>query len=180
MLRELFDKLNTLLGIKTPVKVPYRVAPSYEFNREGLEIIKRFEGFYPNAYLCPAGVPTIGYGTTVYPEGIKVKLGDIRTQEQAEYLLMLDIIKIQNKIAPYLRSINAELSSNEYSALVSLAYNVGEGVILNTARSMNKAIRSGSKEAMAGAFLLYNKAGGKVLAGLVRRREAERALFLKV
>ena len=93
--------------------------------------------------------------------------------------LVFDINKIQNKMAPCLRNLGVELTSNQYSALVSLAYNVGEGVVINSARSMGKAIKSSDYGAMAAAFLLYNRAGGKVLPGLVRRREAERALFLK-
>lgn len=180
MLKELFDKLNTLLGIKRPVDIPYRVELNYEFNREGLLLITSFEGFYANAYICPAGIATIGYGTTIYPNGKKVKLGDTCTREEAEGYLIYDINKKQNKLAPYLRSIGLELTSNQYSALVSLAYNVGEGVLVNTSRSMGKAIRNKDYKAMADCFLLYTRGGGKVLAGLVRRREAEKALFLKV
>lgn len=179
MLRELFNRFTAALGFKS-VEIPYRVEHNYEFNRDGLLLIKNFEGFYSVAYLCPAGVATIGYGTTIYPDGRKVKLGDYCNKEEATAWLVFDVNRKQNKIAPYLRSINAKLNSNQYSALISLVYNVGEGVVTNSARSMSKAIKSGNYEAMAAAFLLYNKAGGKVLKGLVRRREAERALFLKL
>lgn len=179
MLRELFDRVAGVLGFK-PVEIPYRVELTYEFNKEGLELIKSFEGFYAYAYLCPAGVPTIGYGTTYYPDGQKVRLDDFCNREEATAWLLHDIKKKEDILAPYLRKLGVKLTSNQYSALISLVYNVGEGVVTNSARSMSKAIKSGNYEAMAGAFLLYNKAGGKVLKGLVRRREAERALFLKV
>lgn len=179
MFKELLARLTDALGIKSPVEIPYRRPLTYVFNREGLELIKSFEGFYPNAYLCPAGIPTIGYGTTVYPSGNKVSMGDICTKIGAEGFLTFDINRKQNKVAPSLRAIGVELTSNQYSALISLAYNVGEGVVINNARSMNKAIRSGDYALMADTFLLYNKAGGKPLPGLIRRREAERALFLK-
>jgi lysozyme len=179
MLRELFDRFTAALGIKSPIEIPYRPEVNYELNRAGLLLIKSFEGFYKNAYLCPAGIPTIGYGTITYPDGKKVKLGDTCTIEEAEKFLIFDINRKQTKMAPYLRSLGVKLTSNQYSALVSLAYNVGEGVITNSARSMGMAIKSGDYAAMADAFLLYNKAKGKVLPGLVRRREVERALFLK-
>lgn len=179
MLRELFDRFTDALGIRS-VKIPYRVEDNFEINQEGILLIKSFEGLSLKAYLCSAGVPTIGYGTTYYPDGRKVRLGETCTQEEAERYLIFDIHKKNIKLAPYLRGIGVKLTSNQYSALVSLAYNVGEGVITNSARSMSKAIKSGDYGAMAAAFLLYNRAGGRVLPGLVRRREAERALFLKV
>jgi lysozyme len=179
MFKELLARFTDALGIKSKVEIPYRRPLTYVFNREGLELIKSFEGFYQNAYLCSAGVPTIGYGTTIYPDGTKVSLGQVCTKAKAEIWLEIDISRKQNKVAPCLRAIGAELTSNQYSALISLVYNVGEGVVTNTARSMYKAIRSGDYALMADTFLLYNKAGGKPLAGLIRRREAERALFLK-
>lgn len=179
MFKELLARFTDALGIKKPVEIPYRRPLTYVFNREGLELIKSFEGFYSCAYLCPAGIPTIGYGTTTYPEGGRVLLGDVCTKAKAEIWLEADINRKQNKVAPSLRAIGVELTSNQYSALISLVYNVGEGVVINNARSMNKAIRSGDYALMADTFLLYNKAGGKPLPGLVRRREAERALFLK-
>ena len=135
-----------------------------KINAKGLEIIKYFEGCRLKAYKCPAGVPTIGFG---HVQG--VKMGDVITQEQAEQYLKDDLKVYETHVASFNDKYN--WSSNEFSALVSFAFNIGSITQL-TARGTR------SKEEIADKILLYDYAGGKRLEGLRRRREAERALFL--
>lgn len=148
-------------------------------NKAGIDLICHFEGLFLKAYLDPVGIPTLGYGTIKFPNGEKVKLGQTCTKEQAVEWLMYEVNEKALKIGRYFSSIGYMPNENEFSALVSFVYNLGEGTILQQGRTMGNAIRSKSKNQIASAFLVYNKAGGKTLAGLVRRREAERALFLK-
>lgn len=143
---------------------------------EGLRLIKSFEGFHtaqPDgscvAYLCPAKVPTIGYGCT---EG--VTLGMRWTAEEVEAGLRREIAKHEAHVN---RLVTVEISQNEFDAMVSLCYNIGAGALGNSTvlKRLNKGDRSGAAQ----AFAMWNKAGGKVLPGLVSRRSREAALFLK-
>lgn len=135
-----------------------------KINEKGLEIIKCFEGCRLSAYKCPAGVPTIGFG---HVQG--VKMGDIITQEQAEEYLKEDLRVFETHVASFNDTYN--WSSNEFSALVSFAFNIGSITQL-TARGTR------TKEEIADKMLLYDYAGGKRLIGLSARRESERVLFL--
>ena len=135
-----------------------------KISEKGLEIIKYFEGCRLKAYKCPAGVPTIGYGHT---RGVKI--GDIITQEQAEQYLKEDLKVYETHVMSFNDKYN--WSSNEFSALVSFAFNIGSITQLTA-----KGTRS--KEEIADKMLLYDSAGGKRLAGLGARREKERELFL--
>jgi GH24 family phage-related lysozyme (muramidase) len=134
---------------------------------KAIALIKKYEGFSPKAYRCPAGVLTIAYGHTS-----GVKEGDTVTQEQAETLLYDDIAPIYIKVASYDNKYH--WNENEFCALLSFGYNLG-------VNSINQLTAQGSrsKAEIADAILKYNKANGKVLDGLVTRRHAERALFLK-
>ena len=131
---------------------------------KGLELIKKFEGCKLTAYRCPAGVLTIGYGHTG-----DVKEGQKITQKKADALLKEDLEKFEKRVAKY--NWKYHFNQNEFDALVSFAYNIGnvDGLTKNGKRSRGQ---------VADAILLYNKAGGKVLNGLVKRRKAEQALFL--
>lgn len=135
---------------------------------KGLALIGRFEGCRLTAYKCPAGVWTIGYGHTGTVDGVKVGKGMKITKDKAAELLRSDCARFEAHVSKY-SSYN--WTQNEFDALVSFAYNVG---------NINGLTASGkrSRAEIAGAMLRYNKAGGKVLAGLTRRRQAERALFL--
>lgn len=135
-----------------------------KINARGLEIIKYFEGCRLKAYKCPAGVLTIGYGHT---RG--VKQGDIITQEQAEEYLKEDLKIYEAHVMSYNDKYN--WSSNEFSSMVSFAFNIGSITQL-TARGTR------TKEEIADKMLLYDYAGGKRLTGLGARRECERELFL--
>ena len=140
----------------------------------GTSLIKEFEGFVANAYLCPAKVWTIGIGTTVYPNGVKVKKGDKCTEEQALKYLQHDLKSFEKTVND---SVKVPLSQNQFDALVSLAYNIGSGAFKNS--TLLKKLNAKDYAGAADQFPRWNKGGGKVLKGLVRRRDAERALFLK-
>ena len=155
-------------------------------NALGLALIIKSEGFYPDPYLCPANVPTIGYGTTYYEDGTKVKLTDPPvTRERARELLQHELQEKENKLYVFLRSIGFNATSNQFSALMSFSYNLGLGPVLNTDRTMNQALLTKDPMKVADAFLIYNKARVgvfrrlKELRGLTIRRKAERELFLK-
>jgi lysozyme len=145
-----------------------------QINQDTLDLIKEFEGFRAKAYKCPAGVWTIGYGTTAMAGvGIDPKPGMTVTEEEAEDLLEKTLEKFGEQIRP---AITAPINNNEYGAFLSLAYNIGTGAFRKS--SALRLFNAGDKAGAAKAILMWNKAGGKVLAGLTRRREAEKKLFL--
>ena len=142
-----------------------------KINDEGLELIKLFEGLRLKAYKCPAGVLTIGYGHT----GKDVKPGMVITEEQAEELLRQDLERFEEGVE---NLVEVELNENQFSALVSLAYNIGLG---NFKRStLLKLINKGNQnelEAVHSQFKRWVWAGSQILPGLQRRREAEFDLY---
>lgn len=155
--------------------------------KEALDLIKHFEGFYPKPYKDPVGIPTIGIGSIAYEDGRKVKLTDPPiTEERAKELLMFELTEKANTVDAFLKRSAVLLNDQQYSALVSFAYNCGCGPIIDSGRSINEAIKSDNIIKMADAFLLYDKATKKIgpfkrtvtLPGLTRRRKAERYLFL--
>lgn len=146
-----------------------------QINQDTLELVKEFEGFRAKAYKCPAGVWTIGYGTTAAAGvGIDPKPGVTVTEDEAEDLLEKTMEKFGEQIKPF---ITAPINNNEYGAFLSLAYNIGPGAFKKS--SALRLFNAGDKAGAAKALLMWNKAGGKVLPGLTRRREAEKKLFLK-
>jgi len=146
-----------------------------QVNAEGYALIKKFEGCRLKAYRCPANVLTIGYGNTFYEDGMKVKEGDIITQQRAEELAKFIIDQFAVTIAPF---ILQPLTDNQLSACVSLAYNIGTAGFKRS--SVFKKLNINPQDpTIADSFRLWNKGGGKVLAGLVKRREAEIQLYFK-
>jgi lysozyme len=144
-------------------------------NSEGYALIKKFEGCRLKAYKCPANVWTIGYGNTFYEDGMKVKEGDVITQQRAEELAKFIIDQFAVTIEPF---IQKPLNDNQFSACVSLAYNIGTAGFKRS--SVFRKLNVNPLDAtIADSFRLWNKGGGKVLKGLVRRREAEIALYFK-
>ena len=142
-------------------------------NKAGIDLMHDFEGCRLEAYLCPASVPTIGYGSTYYEDGRPVKLGDAITQERADQLFEA----IAEDFAKRVRSLlKVGLNENQFSALVSFTYNVG---VANLKKStlLKKLNINSSDPTITDEFLKWNKAGGKVLAGLTRRREQEAKLY---
>lgn len=135
-------------------------------NTAGINLIKKYEGCVLTAYRCPAGVLTIGYGHT----GTDVKEDMIITKAQAEKLLKADLIAFEKKVSAY-DSIY-HFNANQFSALVSFAYNIGS-IDQLTAKGTRSLAEISKK------MLLYNKAAGKQLPGLVKRRKAEQELFNK-
>lgn len=135
-----------------------------------IDLIKKFESFSSKPYLCPAHIPTIGYGCTVYPDGRKVTMNDEPiTKEKAEALLLDYVI---NKILPNIRDL--DLTDNQQAALSSLIYNIGWGAFAKS--KCYKAIKA-KDWGTAYREWEWIKANGVVLNGLIKRRSEERYLF---
>lgn len=147
-------------------------------SQNGINLIKSFEGLRLKAYDDGVGVITIGYGTTRYPNGHKVQLGDTCTEKQAEQYLANDLVKFEKAVNDL---IKVPVNQNQYDAIVSFTYNVGIGA-LSTSTAL-KLLNSGDYLGCAKALLSWNKGrvNGKLveLGGLTRRRNAEKDLFLK-
>lgn len=147
-----------------------------KLNKAGLDLKKQFEGCRLTAYLCPAKVWTIGWGNTFYADGKPVKQGDKITQAQADELLEI----VSNQFAEGVRKlIRQPLNDNQFSALVDFAYNAGLG---NLAKStlLRKVNANPNDPTIRDEFMKWNKAGGRVLNGLTRRRKAEADLYYKI
>jgi lysozyme len=143
---------------------------------EAYRLIRLWEGFRAEPYLCSAQVPTIGYGSTVYPNGIKVSLQDPEiTPAQAEQYLKDHIRK---KIEPKLSELVGDLvNRNQYDALVSFVYNVGMGAFERS--TMLRCIQARMLKEAAAEFPRWTRANGKIIAGLIARRKDEKTLFEK-
>lgn len=139
---------------------------------KGLALIKRFEGLKLTAYRCPAGILTIGYGST----GPHVKHGMIITEAEAEALLRKDVARFEDGV----NHIVGPCTQGQFDSLVSFAFNLGLGALMSS--TLLKRHKAGDFSRAADAFLSWNKAraGGKlvVLPGLTKRRSAERQLYL--
>lgn len=133
-----------------------------QISQKGIDLIKRFEGCRLEAYKCPAGIWTIGYGHTK-----DVKPGQKITEIQAEEFLKQDLKTFETQVN---NNVFISLNQNQFDALVSFTYNCGLGNLKTLTKNRNA-------DKIANALLLYNKAGGKTLEGLKRRREAEKNLF---
>lgn len=143
-----------------------------KIGENGKKLIKSFEGFRAIAYICPAGVPTIGYGTTKI-NGNPVQEGMKITTDEAEEFLEQDLKVFEDAVN---NNVNVEINQNQFDALVSFVYNVGIGNFKKS--TLLKKLNSGDFLETSNQFLRWNRGGGKVLRGLVRRREAEKKLFL--
>lgn len=137
-------------------------------------LIKQFEGFRAKPYLCPAGIPTIGYGSTRYPNGKAVTLTDKAiTEPEAVALLMANLGEYEGAVNRY---VTIQLSQNKFDALVDFAYNAGAQNLRTS--TLLKKLNAGDMLGAAGEFSKWVYGGGVKLQGLVKRREAERKLFL--
>lgn len=143
-------------------------------NAEGLSLIKLYEGLRLKAYKDPVGILTIGYGHTTAAGDPEVTPGMEITREDAEAMLRRDLVKYEKAVAD---AVKVDLTSNQNAACVSLCYNIGPGNFNKS--SVLRFINQGKFDDAADAFLLWNRAGGKILPGLVKRRAAEAALFIK-
>lgn len=138
-------------------------------SRNGLGLIKQYEGCKLTAYLCPAGVWTIGWGRTT-----NVKRGDTCTQAQADAWLHAEYDAFERKVRAL---VKVPVTDNQLGALVSFAYNVGVGALGSS--TLLKLLNAKDYAGAADQFARWNKSGGRVLAGLTKRRASEAALFRK-
>lgn len=145
--------------------------------QKGIDLIKEFEGLRLKAYLCPANVWTIGYGTTILPNGAKVPIDSICTKEEAEMFLKHDLIAFEKQVENLLK---VEVNQNQFDALVSFVYNLGAGTLAKSQLLKNINAKLPINQGM---FTAYSKAkvNGLLqsLPGLVKRRNAEYELFIK-
>ena len=143
-------------------------------SNKGKAIIKQYEGFRAKPYLCPAGVPTIGYGATYYTDGRKVTLRDAPISEAgADKLLDKMLGKYEDAVNRY---VQVPINQNQFDALVSFCYNLGQEALRTS--TLLKKLNNKDYNGAADAFLNWVYAGGKKLQGLVNRRTDERKLFL--
>jgi lysozyme len=139
-----------------------------KIGKAGLDLIKSFEGLKLRAYLCPAKVWTIGFGST----GPHVVPGKVITEAQADELLQDDLDRFEKAVT---RLVTVPLHQNQYDALVSFAFNVGISALEKS--TLLKRVNAKLFDQAAGEFQKWNRAAGRPLAGLTRRRAAEAALF---
>ena len=138
-----------------------------EISQEGLSLIKKFEGCELESYKCAAGVWTIGYGSTKgVEEGMEI------SQERADMLLLEDVEVFEEAVS---KLVEVPLEQNQFDALVSWTFNLGSTNLQNS--TLLKVLNNEDYEGVPSQIKRWNKAGGKVLQGLVRRREAEALLF---
>ncbi len=140
----------------------------------GVDLICDFEGKRLVAYDDGVGVWTIGFGTTIYPNGIKVKKGDTCTEAQAKSYMAHDLKKFEQAVNG---AVNIPLNQNQFDALVSLAYNIGTGAFNKS--TLVKKLNAGDICGAADQFDVWVNAGGKRMQGLVNRRAKEKEVFLR-
>lgn len=136
-------------------------------NKNGIELIRAFESFSAEPYICAAGWPTIGYGHV-----IPSMKHDVITEAEAEILLASDLRKAENAVNTY---IGAPLTGNQFSALVSFTFNLGAGALQRS--TLRKVVNRGDHELIAYELRKWIYGGGRKLNGLLRRRIAEGELY---
>jgi lysozyme len=141
---------------------------------KGLNLIKKYEGFRSKPYLCPASIPTIGFGSTYYSDGVKVKLTDPPiTEEEASELLSELLIPYEKSIDSFTRD---DINQNQFDALCSFAYNCGINALKQS--SLLRMINvNPSNIKIDEEFKKWNRGGGRVLSGLAKRRAEESKLY---
>jgi lysozyme len=145
-------------------------------SKDCLDLIKLYEGFRSKPYLCPANVATIGYGNTFYTNGKKVTLSDEAiTEEKAVELLKDTLVRFEQYVDSYCRD---DINQNQFDALVDFAYNCGNGNLKSS--TLLKKVNANPNDITIGLeFAKWNKGGGKILNGLVKRRAAESELYFR-
>jgi lysozyme len=143
-------------------------------SEKGISLIKTFEGLSLKPYLCPAKIPTIGYGNTFYENGKKVSLKDsIITESRATDLLRFTMSKFEQYVDSYCVDT---ITQNQFDALVSFCFNLGPAN-LKSSTLLKKVNKDPNDPTIRKEFMKWTKAGGRTLKGLVRRREAEADLY---
>ena len=140
----------------------------------GVDLICGFEGKRLTAYDDGVGVWTIGFGTTVYPNGIKVMKGDTCTEAQAKTYMAHDLKKFEATVN---KAVTVQLNQNQFDALVSLAYNIGTNAFSKS--TLVKKLNANDIRGAADQFDVWVNAGGKRMQGLVNRRAKEKEVFLR-
>lgn len=179
----MFGLLQALWKALTSSTKPEEIPANAKLSKEGIELIKHFESCLKpigngkfEAYADPGygwEVPTIGWGTVEYENGRKVQKGDVITQERADQLLWWEA---NEKFRGVMDLVKVKLNDDQAGALTSFSYNVGLGAFKSS--TLLKKLNSGDYAGAANEFPKWNKSNGKILKGLVRRRESERNLFL--
>lgn len=144
-----------------------------DISPKGLDFIKHKEGYFGKAYLCPAGVWTIGWGSTRWSATQPVRKGDTCTVEQAEKLLLKEIQRVEDAIDA---TVAVPLTQGQYDALVSLFYNIGIGWLTGQGHpqaTLVKLLNKGQFDKIPSEILKFKMANGKLLAGLLQRRQEE-------
>jgi lysozyme len=143
-------------------------------DKKGYDLIKEFEGLKLKPYLCSASVPTIGYGSTYYENGKKVKLTDAPiTKERADELFQIVADDFAKRVLPLVKK---PLTQNQFNSIVSFAFNLGVRALQNS--TLLRLVNINPNDAnIAKEFLKWNKAGGKLIQGLTNRRIKESALY---
>ena len=168
--KDIYDAIIDLLTVKRSGAS----IPEITVNKDCIELIKEFEGFSSAPYLDASGTATIGYGNTFYEDGTKVTMGDEPiTEERAEELLIYVVNAFSRQIK---NLIKVKLNDNQFSAIVSLVYNIG---ITNFRKStMLRLLNEGNIDDAILEFPVWRRSGGKILRGLQIRRAKEMLLFL--
>jgi len=149
---------------------------------KGYLLITKFEGFSAKPYLCSAAVPTIGYGSTFYEDGSKVTINDKPiTKERAIDLFKVVADKFAKDVT---KLVVSNINQNQFNALVSFAYNVGSDIDTDTIAEglgdstlLKKVNKNPNDPTIRYEFLKWNKAGGKIVTGLTRRRNEEASIY---
>ena len=160
------DAVADMLGIA--------IDNAMQVSTAGINLICGFEGLKLKAYDDGVGVWTIGFGTTIYPNGIKVKKGDTCTEAQAKAYMAHDLKKFESAVNS---AVTVPINQNQFDALVSLTYNIGTGALKES--TLLKKLNEADYKGASAQFNVWNKGGGKVMQGLVNRRVVERKLFEK-
>ena len=153
-----------------------KIMKTLKVSENGLNLIKKYEGFESKPYKDAVGIPTIGYGATYYPNGTKVKLTDPAIDENLASILLREMI------IPYEKAVDSfcrdDINQNQFDALVSFAYNLGSNA-LRTSTLMKRVNANPNDPDIKTQFNRWVNAGGRVLNGLVKRRKEEAELYFK-
>jgi len=139
----------------------------------GIAIIRKYEGLKLRAYICPAGLNTIGYGSTFYENGTKVQPNDVITMDRADKLLHFQVKLFADEVK---RVVKSNINENQLGALVSFCFNVG-GAAFGKSTLCKKVNANPNDPTIRDEFMRWTRGGGKVLPGLVKRREEEANLY---
>lgn len=166
---------RALAYVGRPLPPPALSVPPADVAVEVAAVLcRRFEGFYPAPYLCPAGVPTIGYGATYYADGRRVLLTDPPISREAAERLLL--IQLQREYLPAVLALCPCVDSpRRLAALIDFTFNLGAGNL--RASTLRRKVNAGDWDAVPAELRKWVRGGGRVLPGLVRRRAAEAALI---